>query len=189
MSLPGPDQWLLDMATTTVAMGKIFKASISGEPTIPSGWAIDKNGVPTTATAAAMEGSPMPLGGYKGFGLAMMVEILCAVLSGGAMSLEVGGIRIKNRPMRVSQFFMALDVERFMPREEFTERIRALIGMMKSAAPATGYDEVLVAGEPEWRNEERRRVSGIPLSDGVWKTMTDTAAALGVAIPVVDTMV
>jgi len=189
MSLPGPDQWLLDMATTTVAMGKIFKASISGEPTIPSGWAIDKNGVPTTDTAAAMEGWPMPLGGYKGYGLAMMVEILCAVLSGGAMSLEVGGIRIKNRPMRVSQFFMALDIERFMPREEFTARMRSLIGMMKSAAPATGYDEVLVAGEPEWRNEEKRRVSGIPLSEGVWKTMTDTATALGVAIPAADTMV
>src|SRR5579864_1112143 len=110
MALPGPRQWLLDMATTTVAMGRIFKASISGEPTIPAGWAIDINGVPTTDTQAAMEGWPMPLGGYKGYGLAMMAEILCAVLSGGAMSLEVGGIRIKDRPMRVSQFFMALDV-------------------------------------------------------------------------------
>ena len=189
MALPGPDQWLLDMATTTVAMGKIFKASISGEPAIPAGWAIDKNGVPTTDTAAAMEGWPMPLGGYKGYGLAMMVEILCAVLSGGAMSLELGGIRIKDRPMRVSQFFMAIDVKRFMPREEFTARMRSLIEMMKSSAPATGYDEVLVAGEPEWRSEEQRRVSGIPLSEGVWKIMTDTAAALGVAIPVVDTMV
>src|SRR5207253_10331431 len=66
ISLPGPDQWLLDMATTTVAMGKIFKASISGEPTIPAGWAIAPDGVPTTDTAAAMEGWPMPLGGYKG---------------------------------------------------------------------------------------------------------------------------
>lgn len=189
MSLPGPGQWLLDMATTTVAMGKIFKASISGEPTIPAGWAIDNNGVPTTDTAAAMEGWPMPLGGYKGYGLAMMAEILCAVLSGGAMSLEVGGIRIKDRPMRVSQFFMAIDVARFMPLAEFTDRMRRLIEMMKSAAPADGYDEVLVAGEPEWRNEEKRRVSGIPLSEGVWKTLTDAAQALGVPAPTVDTMV
>ena len=189
MALPGPDQWLLDMATTTVAMGKIFKASLSGEPSIPAGWAIDKNGVPTTDTAAAMEGWPMPLGGYKGYGLAMMVEILCAVLSGGAMSLELGGIRIKDRPMRVSQFFMAIDVERFMPRHEFTARMRSLIEMMKSSEPATDYDEVLVAGEPEWRSEEQRRVSGIPLSEGIWKIMTDTAAELGLAIPAVDTIV
>jgi len=189
MSLPGPDQWLLDMATTTVAMGKIFKASISGEPTIPAGWAIDKNGVPTTDTASAMDGWPMPLGGYKGYGLAMMAEILCAVLSGGAMSMEVGGIRTKDRPMRVSQFFMAIDVTRFMPLDEFTDRMRRLIEMMKSSAPAAGYDEVLVAGEPEWRNEERRRVTGIPLSEGVWKTLTDAAESLGVSAPAVDTMV
>ena len=105
------------MATTTVALGRIFKASLSGEPTIPEGWAIDRNGVPTTDTSAAIEGWPMPLGGYKGYGLAMMVEILSAVLSGGAMSLEVGGIHIKDRRMRTSQFFLALDVTRFMPLE------------------------------------------------------------------------
>ena len=189
MSLPGPEQWLLDMATTTVAMGRIFKASISGEPTIPAGWAIDKKGVPTTDTSAAMEGWPMPLGGYKGYGLAMMVEILSAVLSGGAMSLEVGGIYIKDRPMRTSQFFMALDVARFMPVDEFAERVRRLVEMMKSSAPATGYDEILVAGEPEWRNEAKRRRTGIPLSEGVWKTLTDTAQTLGVTAPAADTIV
>jgi LDH2 family malate/lactate/ureidoglycolate dehydrogenase len=185
MSLPGPDHWLLDMATTTVAMGKIFKASISGEPTIPPGWAIAQNGVPTTDTAAAMEGWPMPLGGYKGYGLAMMAEILCAVLSGGAMSLELGGIRIKGRPMRVSQFFMAIDVARFMPLDEFSDRMRRLVEMMKSSAPASGYDEVLVAGEPEWRKEKQRHETGIPLSEGVWKTLTDAADLLGVERPAV----
>src|ERR1039457_4003099 len=161
MSLPGPDHWLLDMATTTVAMGKIFKASISGEPTIPPGWAIAPTGVPTTETAVAMEGWPMPLGGYKGYGLAMMAEILCGVLSGGAMSLELGGIRIKSRPMRVSQFFMSIDVSRFMPLDELSDRLRRLVETMKSSAPASGYDEVLVAGEPEWRSEVKRRETGI----------------------------
>jgi LDH2 family malate/lactate/ureidoglycolate dehydrogenase len=187
MALPGPDRWLLDMATTTVAMGRIFKASLSGEPTIPTGWAIDRNGVPTTDTSAAIEGWPMPLGGYKGYGLAMMVEILSAVLSGGAMSLEVGGIYFKERRMRTSQFFLALDVTRFMPLDEFADRVRRLVEMMKSSAPATGYDEVLVAGEPEWRNAEKRRRSGIPLSEGVWKTLTDTAESLGVRTPDVRT--
>lgn len=189
MSLPGPDQWLLDMATTTVAMGKIFKASISGEPSIPAGWAIDRNGVPTTDTNAAMEGWPMPLGGYKGYGLAMMAEILCAVLSGGAMSMELGGIYMRDRPMRTSQFFLALDVARFMPLDEFADRVRRLVEMMKSSAPATGYDEVLVAGEPEWRNEATRRRTGIPLSEGVWKTLTDTAETLGITPPAADTIV
>ena len=189
MALPGPNRWLLDMATTTVAMGKIFKAEISGEPSIPHGWAMDANGVPTTDTKVALEGLPMPLGGYKGYGLAMMAEILCGALSGGAMSLEVGGIRIQGRPMRVSQFYQAIDVSRFMPVETFSERIGRLVGMMKSSAPAGGYDEVLVAGDPEWRNEAVRRESGIPLSQGVWKTLTDTASVLGVTPPPVSTMV
>ena len=78
MSVPGP--WLLDMATTTVAAGKIFKAFLNHQPEIPSGWAFDSDGVPTTETAKAYKGMLMPLGGYKGSGLAMMVEILCSVV-------------------------------------------------------------------------------------------------------------
>src|SRR5438477_4699010 len=83
MSVPGT--WLLDMATTTVAAGKIFKAFLNGQPEIPAGWAFNSEGVPTTNTAEAYRGMLMPLGGYKGSGLAMMVEILSSVLSGGAM--------------------------------------------------------------------------------------------------------
>ena len=64
MSVPGP--WLLDMATTTVAAGKVFKAFLNGQPEIPAGWAFDSNGVPTTNTQAAYKGMLMPLGGYKG---------------------------------------------------------------------------------------------------------------------------
>ena len=74
----------------------------------------------------------MPLGGYKGSGLAMMVEILCSVLSGGAMSNEIGAIRFRGKPMRVSQTFIAIDVARFMPVEEFTARVEALVRLMKS---------------------------------------------------------
>ena len=78
----------------------------------------------------------MPLGGYKGSGLALMVEILCAVLGGGAMSTEVGGIRTVGRPARNSQMFMAIDVGRFMPLDQFQQRMRRLVAEMKSARPA-----------------------------------------------------
>src|SRR5579872_6661537 len=108
----------------------------------------------------------MPLGGYKGSGLAMMAEILCAVLSGGAMSTELGGIRIQGQPMRTSQMFLAIDVTRFLPLEEFEKRMQSLVSMVKSSRAAKGFDEVLVAGEPEWRVEEQRRRDGIPLSEG-----------------------
>jgi LDH2 family malate/lactate/ureidoglycolate dehydrogenase len=179
MSLPGP--WLLDMATTTVASNRIFKALINGEETIPAGWAMDSEGVPTTDTDAAIRGLPMPLGGYKGSGLAMMAEILCAVLSGGAMSTDVGGIRIQGKPTRISQMFMAIDVSRFMPVAEFTKRMEWLVSTVKSAAPAKDYDEVMVAGDPEWRAEAERRQNGIPLGDGSCEALQRTAGRLCVA--------
>jgi len=187
MSVPGePGRgWLLDMATTTVAAGKIYKAAYAGQPAIPPGWAMDSEGRPTTDTQAAFHGLLMPLGGYKGYGLAMMVEILCAVLSGGVMSTEVGGLRILERPMRTSQMFLAIDVARFMPAAEFRSRLARLVETVKSAAPAAGYDEVLVAGDPEWRAEETRLREGIPIPDGVWKALVADAARLGVDVPLV----
>jgi LDH2 family malate/lactate/ureidoglycolate dehydrogenase len=181
MALPGP--WLLDMATTTVAAGKIFKAFLNGQPEVPPGWAFNSEGVPTTDTAEAYKGMLMPLGGYKGSGLAMMVEILCSVLSGGAMCNEVGGIRFRGKKVRVSQMYLAIDIARFMPVAEFTARVEALVGIMKSTAPAPGYIEVLVAGDPEWRMEAERRKNGIPIAEGNWEKLTQAAQSVGVGVP------
>jgi LDH2 family malate/lactate/ureidoglycolate dehydrogenase len=184
MSVPTPgNTWLLDMATTTAALGKILNVQFQGRTTIPPGWAMDSEGVPTQDVETALSGSLMPLGGYKGSGLAMMAEILCAVLGGGAMSTELGGIRIQGQPMRTSQFFLAIDVARFMPLDAFHRRMQSLIGLVKSSRPAQGYHEILVAGEPEWRAEEVRRRDGIPLSDGVWQNLVQAAQQLEVPIP------
>lgn len=182
MAVPGP--WLLDMATTTVAAGKIFKAFFNGQTEIPAGWAFDSSGIPTTDTAAAYKGMLMPLGGYKGSGLAMMVEILCAVLGGGAMANEIGGIRFRGKTVRVSQIFIAIDIARFMPVEEFTARMEKLVGIMKSTPAAPGYDEVLVAGDPEWRIEAERLRDGIPVAQGNWDNLVKAAASVGVAAPI-----
>jgi LDH2 family malate/lactate/ureidoglycolate dehydrogenase len=181
MAVPGP--WLLDMATTTVAAGKIFKAFVNGQPEIPAGWAFDSEGHPTTDTKAAYKGMLMPLGGYKGSGLAMMVEILCSTLSGGLMPDQVGGIRFRGKPVRVSQMFMAIDVARFMPIEEFTARVEQLVEIMKSTPPAPGHSEVMVAGDPEWRMEAQRRRDGIPIPDGNWENLLKAAASVGVKAP------
>jgi LDH2 family malate/lactate/ureidoglycolate dehydrogenase len=183
MAVPGPDTWLLDMATTTVALGKIINAANNQRAEIPAGWAMDKEGVPTTSTETALQGLLMPLGGYKGSGLAMLAEILCAVLSGGAMSSQLGALRAPGQPMRVGQMFLAIDIARFMPMELFVERMRTLVSLVKSAAPASGYDEVLVAGEPEWRQQELRSKQGIPVSPGVWQALVEAAGQLKVTIP------
>jgi LDH2 family malate/lactate/ureidoglycolate dehydrogenase len=183
MSVPGPDSWLLDMATTTVALGKIMNAMNHDRAEIPAGWAMDKEGVPTTSTETALSGLLMPLGGYKGSGLAMMAEILCALLSGGAMSSQLGALRVPGQPMRVGQVFLAVDVTRFMPMDVFVERMRMLIALVKSSSPAKGYDEVLVAGEPEWRQQEQRSKNGIAVSPGVWQALANAAEKLSVRLP------
>jgi LDH2 family malate/lactate/ureidoglycolate dehydrogenase len=175
------EQWLLDMATTTVAANKIFKAYVNREPTIPAGWAMDQDGAPTTDTDAAYAGLLMPLGGYKGSGLAMMVEILCGALSGGAMSTELGGLRVRGKRFRASQLFLAIDVKRMQP--EFEERVDWLIGHVKSARPAVGFDEVLVANEPELRTRRERLAQGIPVPDGTWAALVKAGARWGVGGP------
>jgi LDH2 family malate/lactate/ureidoglycolate dehydrogenase len=171
------------MATTTVAANRIFKAFNNQTPAIPAGWAMDKEGVPTTSTDEAYHGLLMPLGGYKGSGLAVMVEILCAVLSGSAIGTELGGIRFPGKRVRVGQFFLAIDVARFMPVQEFGERMDKLIRMLKSTQPAKGFEEVLVANDPERRVEAERVQSGIPVDSGTWERLAKTAAELNVQLP------
>jgi LDH2 family malate/lactate/ureidoglycolate dehydrogenase len=187
MSVPGPNTFLLDMATTTVALNKIYKALLSGDASIPEGWAMDRDGKPTTDPKAAIEGLPTPLGGYlggyKGSGLAVMVEILCAVLSGGVMLNNVGGIRVKSIPMGASHMFLAIDVARFMPMEQFTERMEWLRETITHAAPANGFDDVMIAGDPEWRMEAIRLRDGIPVSRGIWEQLTALADSLSVSVP------
>jgi LDH2 family malate/lactate/ureidoglycolate dehydrogenase len=181
----GEEPFLLDMATTTVAANRIFKAWINHDPEVPTGWAMDSDGVPTTNTEAAYKGLVMPLGGYKGYGLAVMVEILTSVLAAGAPPREVGGIRFPGKPVRVSHAYLAIDIARFQPLEEFQKRIQDLVAWLKSAALAKGFEEILVAGEPERRIEKVRLASGIPIPEGNWRDLLDAAARLDVAPPAI----
>lgn len=185
LSVPstGEGGWLLDMATTTVAKNKIVSAAALGEATIPAGWAMDAEGNPTQDTETALRGLLMPLGGYKGSGLGMMVEILSGVLAGGAMSTEVGGLHVKDRTMDTSHFFLAVDIARFMPLQTFQERMERLIGTVKSTRPARGFDEILVAGDPEWRAERKRLRKGIPVDENLWKRLETLAMQARISMP------
>ncbi len=99
------------------------------------------------------------------------------------MSTELGGIRIPGKKMRVSQTYLAIDVQRFLSLEDFEARMDRLIQMIKSAAPARDYDEVLIAGEPETRMEDKRSREGIPVAQGNWRALVDITARLGVEQP------
>ncbi len=180
----GAGRWLLDMATTTVALGKLSHAANLNQAAIPREWGfLDDKGRPTTETAAAQRGAPTPIGGYKGSGLAMMIEILCAGLSGGAMTTELPVYRTGGDPLGISHTFIAIDPARFLPAGEFEARMDRLTGLVKGAEPAPGYDEVLVAGEPEWRCEKIRQREGIPVPLKLWDKLTAIAAELKVSPP------
>lgn len=180
----GRGRWLLDMATTTVALGKLTHAAHLNRTVIPREWGfLDAKGEPTTDTAAAQSGAPTPTGGYKGTALAMMVEILCAGLSGGAMTTELPVYRTGGDPLGISHTFIAIDPARFLPAGEFETRMDRLAGLVKAAEPRPGYDEVLLAGEPEWRCEEIRAAAGIPVPVKLWEKLTALASGLNVSVP------
>lgn len=180
----GKSRWLLDMATTTVALGKLTHAGHLNQTKIPASWGfLDANGQPTTDTAAAQRGAPTPTGGYKGTALAMMVEILCAGLSGGAMTTELPVYRTGGDPLGISHTFIAIDPARFLPPGEFETRMDRLAGLVKAAEPAPGFEEILLAGESEWRTGEVRARSGIPVPGKLWMKFATLADELKVRVP------
>jgi len=185
VAVPGSEsgRWLLDMATTTVALGKLSHAAFLGEKSIPQAWGfLDPAGRPTTRTADAQRGFPTPVGAYKGTGLAMMAEILCAVLSGGAMATDLPVFRTGGDPLGISHFFLVIDPRRFLPVARLRQRVRRLERLVKSTRPAPGFDEILVAGEPEWRQARARR-SGIPVPKLLWARLSVLATERAVKIP------
>jgi LDH2 family malate/lactate/ureidoglycolate dehydrogenase len=185
VSVPHPAGrgWLLDMATSAVALGKIEQAELNGQEEIPAGWALDSEGRPTTRLGDAVSGFLAPLGGYKGSGLGLMVEILCGVLGGGGMAPDVANLRHHGNPVHVNHTFLAIDAARFLPLGQFYERMEFIVDYVRRTPPAAGFSEVLVAGDPEWRMEDERRAKGVPIRPGPWAPIEETARRLGVALP------
>jgi ureidoglycolate dehydrogenase (NAD+) len=171
----------LDLATSQVAMNRIFNARDEGRP-IPLGWGIDEHGRPTTDAAAV--GAGLPLGGYKGYALALLVEILCGVLPGAGVAHGVGPLYGEDaRPQDVGHFHLALDVERTIGRDRFEVLLDDLLTALRQARPAPGHEEVLVPGDPEDRARAERERSGVPVEPALWATLLALGEELGVAPP------
>jgi LDH2 family malate/lactate/ureidoglycolate dehydrogenase len=156
---------VLDMATSVVAGGKLRLAAKKGLP-IPGTWALDRRGVPTTDPREAIfHGFLQWAGGYKGFGLATVVEGLSGVLSGGLFGRDVPAMKsFGKEPLVTSAFYMAINPECFMPLEEFKARVDRLVRHIKSSRKAAGVKEVYVAGEIEFLKKAQRLAEGIPVS-------------------------
>ncbi|MPC41114.1 uncharacterized oxidoreductase YjmC-like isoform X1 [Portunus trituberculatus] len=154
VSAPGKDgdDFVLDMATCVVAVGKIEVERRKNKP-IPEGWAIDKDGQITTDATEGMQGALMPLGGpelhsgYKGYGLGMLVEVFCGIMSGGQYGPNVRKWMNTDREADLGQAFMALDPSFFAPG--FEDRMSDLMNHCRNMEPADASKPVLVAGDPE----------------------------------------
>jgi len=162
--------YLLDMATSAVAYGKIQVYEKKHEH-IPIGWGIDEQGQATNDPSLIKpggHGALLPLGGmditagYKGYGLAVLVEILCSALSGGKFLTQVGGPG-KPEPTGVSHFFMAINVDAFRPILDFKHHMDDMITLLKQSPLAVGRDEIHVAGEKEFEYAEFNEIHGVPL--------------------------
>lgn len=177
IAVPGESRpLLLDMATSTVALGKIMHARDAGT-SLPEGWAIDHDG------GAAIDPSTVstltPMSGPKGSGLSLMIEILASVLIGNPVISEA----LSGRKPSMNGLAMALDLRAFGDPHRFSEDITALIAALKGLPKAKGIDEILMPGERGFRMSETRMRDGIPLAGGTVKRLSQLAEGLGVSPP------
>ena len=185
--------FVLDMATSTVPRGKVEVYQRLGEP-MPHGWAVDETGKSSSdparvlnALAKRLGGGLLPLGGegedlggHKGYGLALMVDVLCGVLSGAATGLQV--YADEKRP-DVGHFFMALDPTAFRPLDEFKGDMDRLARELKESPKAQGQDRIYVHGEKSFARMEKFRKEGIPLGPKVVEGLKKIGADLDIPWP------
>ncbi len=165
---------VLDMTPSVVALGKLILAQKLGKD-IPLGWALDRDGKPTTDPAAGRAGSLIPIGGPKGSGLALMVEILSGVLSGAGTATHLHDLYEFDAPQGVGHFLGAIDVGHFLDVGVFRAGVSAMTDEVKGLRPADGVDEVLLPGERAARSAAEKAAVGIDVPDAVCAEL----AALG----------
>jgi LDH2 family malate/lactate/ureidoglycolate dehydrogenase len=177
----------LDMATSTVAIGKLSIARRAGQA-IPVGWAMTPEGRSETDPEAALSSEPKrlsPLGGtrelgsHKGYGMAMLVDILASIMSGaniGSYDLKTGE---RGEQINVGHFFLAIDPARFRPAGEFEDDMDRLIDMLHATPPVDPDRPVLVAGDPEHDCHAERLANGIPLTDKLVEEVAQVAMNCG----------
>lgn len=185
LALPTQRPWplVLDMTTSAISGGALRLHQNLGTPTPPDR-IIDAQGQPTTDTRAYYgppPGAMLPLGfpgaGHKGFGLAVMVDILAGALSGAGCS-QANPERSGN-----ALFIAVIDIAAFTPLERYFRESEQFIDWIKSSPPAAGFEEVLLPGEQAWRVAQQRQQQGIAVDQSAWTQISGLAAELGVDLP------
>ena len=173
--------FVLDMSPAVAARGKIRRAERRGER-IPEGYALDAEGRPTTDPVKALQGVVLPIGGPKGSGLAMLMDIFRGVISGAAFGGDVGDqYKRYDAPQDVGHFFLAMRPDLFISADDYRARMDTLVRRIHGCPTAEGFAEVLMPGEVEARQEARLRRSGLPFSRSETATLQEEAVRAGMA--------
>lgn len=172
---------VLDMASSVVARGKIRAAAAKGER-IPLGWALDAEGRPTEDPEAALKGTLAPIGGPKGYGLALVVDALAGVLTGSDYSIHLASLHDLSRRASVGFVMQAVDIAAFSDWAEYTERIRSLVDVIRNSPRASGVDRIYLPGEIEWLKRQEAERSGVPVPVKVLGELRALAAELGAGV-------
>lgn len=163
--IAGRAPFLLDMSTTVTAMGKITRAADKGD-SIPEGWALDEEGQPTIDPERARRGTLLPIGGHKGYGLAMAIEAITALLPGGNLSTSVlSWISQTAMPMDASFTAIALDIGAFTEPEAFAQQAAEWVESVTASPRRSGVEQIFYPGQMEGATRQKRLASGIPLDD------------------------
>ena len=175
--------YVMDMAMTVIARGKIRLAAMKGDP-IPQGLALDVDGNPTTDAAKAFEGVCLPFGGAKGSVLGTLMDLLAGLFTGANFGGDVKSLYFDHsEPQNVGHLFFAIRPDLFMALTDFQARMDTFYERIKELPRAAGVDEIMLPGEPEQRREDQRRQGGIPVTDNVVADLTAEGARMGVAFP------
>ena len=183
--IPGGEHppFVMDMAMTVIARGKIRLAAMKGDP-IPEGLALDVDGNPTTDAAKAFEGVCLPFGGVKGSVLATLMDLMSGVFTGANFGGDVKSLYFDHsEPQNVGHVFFAIRPDLFMSLTDFGARMDEFYSRIKTLPRAAGVDEIMLPGEPEQRREDQRRRDGIPVTANVVADLVAEGKAVGVAFP------
>lgn len=168
---------VLDMSMSTVARGRIRIAALKNQ-IIPLDWGYDSDGNPTSDPNEALKGSLVPIGGVKGSALSLIIDILCAVLTGTSLLGEVKNITDMSGPSKTGHVFIAINISSFIDIEEFKNNIDQVINTIKSLPPK-GDNDVFMAGEIEDNFMVKRKLEGIPIGIEVVNSLNKLADKYG----------
>jgi len=153
---------VLDIANTTVARGKVYAAK-ERDTTIPDGWAIDAEGVPTNDPRAAIDGLILPMAGHKGYAISFMMDVLSGVLTGSSFATDVAGPYVPDQRSGCGHLVIAIRVDALRASQDFQHDLSQLINSTKGVTPAAGHEEIFYPGEIEDRNLRKAQAEGIAL--------------------------